>query len=263
MITPAISVLSAVEGLGVATPALASWVDSDHAAGCSSRCLPCNSRGPRASASFSGRSCRLVRRRSPRWAAHGRSPPARGDSRRRSIPSMASHSSAARHFLEALLLIGALMLVVTGGEAMYADVGHFGAFPIRHSWFAVVYPALHHQLPRTGSLRDGRRTGRRQQAVLRACSAIDAHADGRTGDRRDQSSRRKPSFPAPFLWLRRRSGLGLFPRLDILHTHSAREGQVYIAAVNWGLLDRLRGARRVISARARRWRPLTGWRSPA
>ncbi len=34
------------------------------------------------------------------------------------------------------------MLVVTGGEAMYADVGHFGAQPIRASWFAVVFPAL-------------------------------------------------------------------------------------------------------------------------
>ena len=43
---------------------------------------------------------------------------------------------------ETLLILGALMLVVTGGEAMYADMGHFGARPIRTSWFAVVYPAL-------------------------------------------------------------------------------------------------------------------------
>src|SRR5208283_480671 len=43
---------------------------------------------------------------------------------------------------ETLLILSALMLVVTGGEAMYADVGHFGATPIRTSWFAVVYPAL-------------------------------------------------------------------------------------------------------------------------
>ena len=43
---------------------------------------------------------------------------------------------------EALLLLGALMLVVTGGEAMYADLGHFGALPIRMSWFGLVYPAL-------------------------------------------------------------------------------------------------------------------------
>ena len=41
-----------------------------------------------------------------------------------------------------LLVLGALMLVVTGSEAMYADVGHFGVRPLRASWFAVVYPAL-------------------------------------------------------------------------------------------------------------------------
>ncbi len=41
-----------------------------------------------------------------------------------------------------LLTIGALMLVVTGGEAMYADLGHFGARPIRMGWFAIVFPAL-------------------------------------------------------------------------------------------------------------------------
>ena len=42
----------------------------------------------------------------------------------------------------ALMLLGALMLVVTGGEAMYADLGHFGALPIRVSWYAIVFPAL-------------------------------------------------------------------------------------------------------------------------
>ena len=41
-----------------------------------------------------------------------------------------------------LITIGALMLVVTGGEAMYADLGHFGARPIRVGWFAIAFPAL-------------------------------------------------------------------------------------------------------------------------
>ena len=41
-----------------------------------------------------------------------------------------------------LEILGAVMLVVTGGEAMYADLGHFGATPIRLGWFAVVFPAL-------------------------------------------------------------------------------------------------------------------------
>ena len=49
---------------------------------------------------------------------------------------------AGTNFFDALLILGALMLVVTGGEAMYADVGHFGAKPIRISWFSVVFPCL-------------------------------------------------------------------------------------------------------------------------
>ncbi|MFO0703495.1 MAG: KUP/HAK/KT family potassium transporter [Patescibacteria group bacterium] len=41
-----------------------------------------------------------------------------------------------------MAVLGSVMLVVTGGEAMYADMGHFGKLPIRISWFALVYPAL-------------------------------------------------------------------------------------------------------------------------
>lgn len=43
---------------------------------------------------------------------------------------------------ENFLVLGSVMLVVTGGEAMYADMGHFGRKPIRLSWFILVYPAL-------------------------------------------------------------------------------------------------------------------------
>lgn len=39
-------------------------------------------------------------------------------------------------------LLGGIFLVVTGGEALYADIGHFGKNPIRHSWYAIVFPAL-------------------------------------------------------------------------------------------------------------------------
>ena len=42
----------------------------------------------------------------------------------------------------AFLVLGAVFLVVTGGEALYADMGHFGRTPIRLAWFAVVLPAL-------------------------------------------------------------------------------------------------------------------------
>jgi KUP system potassium uptake protein len=42
----------------------------------------------------------------------------------------------------AFLVLGAVFLVVTGGEALYADMGHFGARPIRVTWFAIVLPSL-------------------------------------------------------------------------------------------------------------------------
>jgi len=62
---------------------------------------------------------------------------------------------------EGLLILGALMLVTTGAEAMYADMGHFGARPIRASWFAIVFPALLLNSLGQGAYLAGRRTPRR------------------------------------------------------------------------------------------------------
>ena len=46
------------------------------------------------------------------------------------------------HGLQGYLLLGGVFLVVTGGEALYADIGHFGKNPIRYSWFFIVLPAF-------------------------------------------------------------------------------------------------------------------------
>src|SRR6185295_17167906 len=46
------------------------------------------------------------------------------------------------HGSGAFILLGAVVLAVTGGEALYADMGHFGRRPIRVAWFALVFPAL-------------------------------------------------------------------------------------------------------------------------
>src|SRR5947199_322453 len=48
----------------------------------------------------------------------------------------------ADHPYTAFLAMGAVVLVITGAEALYADMGHFGRRPIRVSWFAIVFPAL-------------------------------------------------------------------------------------------------------------------------
>jgi K+ transporter len=47
-----------------------------------------------------------------------------------------------RHPWESFLALGAIVLAVTGGEALYTDMGHFGKFPIRAAWFSFVLPAL-------------------------------------------------------------------------------------------------------------------------
>ena len=51
-------------------------------------------------------------------------------------------SFVADHPFTAFIAMGAVVLVITGAEALYADMGHFGRRPIRVAWFAVVFPAL-------------------------------------------------------------------------------------------------------------------------
>ena len=62
----------------------------------------------------------------------------------------------------ALAIIGAVFLAVTGGEALYADMGHFGKDPVRVAWFALVWPALLLNYYRAGRAvsRRGRRSPR-------------------------------------------------------------------------------------------------------
>ncbi|MGO9932033.1 MAG: KUP/HAK/KT family potassium transporter [Steroidobacteraceae bacterium] len=135
---------------------------------------------------------------------------------------------------KALLVLSALMLVVTGGEAMYADLGHFGAIPIRTSWFALVFPAL--LLNYLG-----------QGAYLLSGTPI---VGGKIF-----YSLVPPEFLYPMILLAttatiiasqalisgafslasQATGLGLFPRLPVLHTHHAHAGQIYIPFINWAL----------------------------
>ena len=135
---------------------------------------------------------------------------------------------------EALLILGALMLVVTGGEAMYADLGHFGARPIRIGWFAVVFPALLlNYLGQGAYLLGGAPVAGGKLfynlapaplllplVVLATLATIIA-------------SQALISGAFSLAW--QAIGLGLFPRLFVRHTHQAHAGQIYIPFVNWGL----------------------------
>ena len=135
---------------------------------------------------------------------------------------------------EALLILSALMLVVTGGEAMYADVGHFGVRPIRASWFAVVYPALlMNYLGQAAYLLSGTPvTGGKlfyslvpesllYPMVLLATAATVIASQG--------------LISATFSLASQAVRLGLFPRLTLLHTHQHHAGQIYVPFINRSL----------------------------
>ena len=137
-ITPAISVLSALEGLDIAAPGLSptscpprspSWL----------RCSRSSRSAPRASAPRSGRSWRSGSLRSARSGC-GASLSILGCCWR-STRSMACVFSP-RNGFQGFLVLGGIFLCVTGAEALYADMGHFGKGPIRRAWSWIVFPCL-------------------------------------------------------------------------------------------------------------------------
>ena len=136
------------------------------------------------------------------------------------------------HGVAAFLTLGAVVLCVTGAEALYADRGHFGAGPIRATWFAIVLPcvmlsylgqaALIHAHPNTISnpfyllVPSG---GRIAMVVLATAATIIASQAAITGS---------------FSVAKQAVQLGFLPRLKIVHT-SKLEGQIYVPLINWGL----------------------------
>ena len=103
-------------------------------------------------------------------------------------------------------VLGAVFLVVTGGEALYADMGHFGRHPIRLAWFALVLPALVLNYLGQGALL--LLDPERRASVLPAGAVLGAAAAGRRCRPRRRSSRRRRSSPARSRSRGRRSSSG-------------------------------------------------------
>ena len=138
-ITPAISVLSAVEGLKVDAPGLAPACPSDHARDSDRTVSGSTSRDRLHRRDMRSHHAGVVHR-------HWNPGPAR---RRAGAWNSRRIQSALRPQLllqappqVALAVLGAAFLAVTGGEAMYADLGHFGRAPIRLAWFGIVLPGV-------------------------------------------------------------------------------------------------------------------------
>ena len=131
--------LSAVEGLEVVSPALQALGDPADAGHPVRACSRCRSAAPAASAVLRpGHAGVVPRDRGAGRFAHRRPP---GDpAGAQPAPRAAVH---ARHNPgTTFIILGAVVLCVTGAEALYADLGHFGKKPIRLAWFSVVMPAL-------------------------------------------------------------------------------------------------------------------------
>ncbi len=136
------------------------------------------------------------------------------------------------HGVAAWLTLGGVVLAVTGAEALYADRGHFGATPIRMTWFTIVLPAVLLSYLGQGALilHDPHTIsnpfyllvpawGRLPMVFLATAATIIASQAALTGS---------------FSVAKQAVQLGFLPRLKIVHT-SMLEGQIYVPLINWGL----------------------------
>ena len=132
------------------------------------------------------------------------------------------------------VVLGAVFLVVTGGEALYADIGHFGTAPIRLTWFAVVLPALTLNYLGQGALlliepdaavnpfyRMAPSWALYPLVVLATAAAVIAS---------------QAIISGAFSLTMQAIQLGYSPRLRAIYTSERIIGQIYVPVVNWGLM---------------------------
>ena len=230
MITPAISVLSAVEGMGIATPVLNRFV------------VPLTVVVLLALFFFqkSG-SERVGRLFGPVMALWFGVIGLIGLLQIAKIPSVLAALNPAHAVgiflvtpMAGFLVLGAVALAITGGEALYADMGHFGRFPIKLAWFAVVLPALVLNYFGQGALLLGHKEAIENpffrlvpHSVLVPLVVLSTVATVIAS---------QAVISGAFSVSRQAIQLGLMPLLDIFQTSTRTLGQIYIPQVNWLLL---------------------------
>ena len=137
------------------------------------------------------------------------------------------------HGTAGFLVLGAVVLVVTGGEALYADMGHFGRRPIRVAWFAAVLPALllnyfgqgawlleHPEATRNPFFALAPRWALYPTIAVATLAAIVAS---------------QALISGAYSLTRQAIQLGLCPRLTVVHTSETQYGQIYMPEVNRAL----------------------------
>jgi KUP system potassium uptake protein len=131
-------------------------------------------------------------------------------------------------------ILGAVVLALTGAEALYADMGHFGRKPIARAWFILVLPALVLNYFGQGALLLGDPEAARNPFYLLAPSWALIPLVGLSTLATVIAS--QAVISGAFSLTRQAIQLGYIPRMHIQHTSSAEQGQIYIGAVNWALM---------------------------
>jgi KUP system potassium uptake protein len=227
VITPAVSVLSAIEGLEVATPAFSPYV------------VPITViviialyavqyKGTTGIGNWFG-PIMLI------WfivlAAMGAYNIAKMPGIILALNPMHAMNFLHQHGWVAYLALGAVVLAFTGAEALYADMGHFGSKPIRLAWFFIVFPALGLNYLGQGALLVTNPAAVSnpfyQQlgawsvyplVILSAVATVIAS---------------QATISGTFSMTKQAISLGILPRMEIIHTSSREIGQIYIPVVNW------------------------------
>jgi KUP system potassium uptake protein len=230
LITPAISVLSAVEGISIITPAFEKYI-IPITVGVLTGLFIIQKRGTGTMGKLFGPITLL-------WFASlavlGAISIAQNTIVLNALNPMYAINFAVEHPTGMFLLLSAVFLALTGGEALYADMGHFGANPVRLAWYGIVCPSLLINYFGQGAL------------VLRSAEAIQnpfyllapdwflvplvALATAAT------VIASQATISGAYSMTLQAMRMGYLPRLFIQHTSDSQRGQIYIPAVNWMML---------------------------
>jgi len=131
------------------------------------------------------------------------------------------------------IILGAVVLCVTGGEALYADMGHFGKKPIRLAWFSVVMPALTLNYFGQGALLLAEPEAVKNPFFMMAPDWALLPLVGLATMATVIAS--QALISGAFSVTKQVIQLGFLPRLQVLHTSETDTGQIYMPFVNWGL----------------------------
>lgn len=131
------------------------------------------------------------------------------------------------------IILGAVVLCVTGGEALYADMGHFGKKPIRLAWFSIVMPSLTLNYFGQGALLLSNPEAVKNPFFMMAPDWALIPLVGLATLATVIAS--QALITGAFSVTKQVIQLGYLPRLQILHTSVKETGQIYIPFVNWGL----------------------------